>query len=77
MKVLEVKQDTRGQNTIFKRMAVGTSPAVQWLRLQASTAAGKSSIPDQGAKILHAVHAAKKIHTFFKKQDEIALEDMT
>ena len=58
-------------------MAVGTSPAVQWLRLQASTAGGKSSITGQGATILHAGHAAKKIHTFFKKQDEIALEDMT
>ena len=67
MKVLEVEQDTRRQDTIFKRMAVGTPLAVQWLRLHASIAGGKSSVPGQGAKILHAVHAAKKIHTFFKK----------
>ena len=75
--IIKVKQDTRGQDTVFKRMAVGTPPAFQWLRLHASTAGGKSSIPGQGAKILYAVHAAKKIHTFFKKQDEIALEDVT
>ena len=76
MKVLQVEQDTRGQDTIFKRMTVGTSLAVQWLRLHASITGGKSSVPGQGAKILYTVHAAKKIHTFFKKQDEIALEDM-
>ena len=38
-------------------MNLGTSLAVQWLRLRASTAGGMCSISGQGTKILHA-HAA-------------------
>ena len=32
----------------------GTSLAIQWLRLHASTVEGTSSIPGQETKILHA-----------------------
>ena len=38
----------------------GTSLAVQWLRLQASTAGGIDSIPSWGTKILFAVPLKKK-----------------
>ena len=44
--------------------ALGTSLAVQWLRLHASNAGGMGSIPVEGTKILQAVqHSQKK----FKK----------
>ena len=44
-------------------MVLGTSLAVQWLRLRASTAGVGGSIPGWGAKILHAVQRGqKKIH---------------
>ena len=39
-----------------KRDIIGTSLAVQWLGLWASTAEGISSIPGWGSKISHAVH---------------------
>ena len=41
---------------------IGTSPAVQWLGLCASTAGGAGSIPGGGTKIPHAAQhgAAKK-----------------
>ena len=42
-------------------MFVGTSLAVQWLRLHTPSAEGTGSIPGQGTKILHAVwHGQKK-----------------
>ena len=41
-------------------MVLGTSLAVQWLRLCASTAGGTGSIPGQRAKILHAVQCGQK-----------------
>ena len=34
---------------------LGTSLAVQWLRLHTATAGGTGSIPDWGTKILHAI----------------------
>ena len=37
-----------------KNLRLGTSLAVQWLRLHASTAGDTGSIPGQGTKILHA-----------------------
>ena len=37
-----------------------TSLAVQWLRLQASTAGGKGSIPGQGTKISQAPQLIQK-----------------
>jgi len=38
----------------------GTSLAVQWLRLCASTAGSTASIPGQGIKILHTAPCSKK-----------------
>ena len=37
---------------------MGTSLAVQWLRVHASTAGGMGLIPGQGTKIPHAVRCA-------------------
>ena len=39
---------------------LGTSLAVQWLRLHASTAGGADSIPDWGTKFLHAAWCGQK-----------------
>ena len=39
--------------TVSSKFPKGTSLAVQWLRLCASTAGGTGSIPGQGTKILH------------------------
>ena len=39
---------------------VGTSLAVQWLRLRASNAGGAGSIPGWGTEILHAVRCSQK-----------------
>ena len=47
-----VDGDTTLQNHFLK--SVGTSPAVQWLRLHASTAGGEGLIPGRGTKIPHA-----------------------
>ena len=44
----------------FFKVWVGTSLAVQWLRLHASTAGGMGSIPGERTRILHACHTAKK-----------------
>ena len=38
----------------------GTSQAVQWLRLRASTAGGTGSIPGEGTRILHAAQCGQK-----------------
>ena len=35
---------------LLKAVQEGTSPVVQWLRLQAPKAGGLSSIPDQGTR---------------------------
>ena len=44
-----------------KRHTVGTSPAVQWLRLRASNIEGRGSIPGGRTKIPHAsLHGQKK-----------------
>ena len=40
---------------------LGTSLAVQWLRLHASTAGGMGLIPCRGNKILHAMWHGQKI----------------
>ena len=43
----------------------GTSLAVQWLRVHASTVGGTGSIPGWGTKIPHAAgHSQKKKYTF-------------
>ena len=39
---------------------IGTSLAVQWLRLCTSTAGGTGSIPGQGNKIPHAMQCNQK-----------------
>ena len=44
---------TKGEN--FKQHIIGTSLAVQWLRLHASTTGGMGLIPGGGTKILCAV----------------------
>ena len=41
-------------------MPRGTSLAVQWLRLHASTAGGAGSIPGRGTKIPHAAWHSQK-----------------
>ena len=38
----------------FKKQKIGTSLAVQWLKLHASTAGGTGSIPGQGTVIPNA-----------------------
>ena len=40
----------------------GTSLAVQWLRLHASTAGYVALIPAKGSKTLHAAHHGKQIN---------------
>ena len=47
---------------------IGTSLAVQWLRLCASTAGGMGSIPGQGPKILHASVTPSQIKGKKKKK---------
>ena len=44
----------------FKNPKVGTSLAVQYLRLHASSAGGTSSISGWGTKITHAVWCSQK-----------------
>ena len=54
-----MEKKTKAKNKNKKQW--GTSLAVQWLRLQASTAGGMDSIPGWGPKILHdAWHGQKK-----------------
>ena len=43
-----------------KKIASGTSLAVQWLRLQASTEGGVGPIPGWGTKIPHAMQRGQK-----------------
>ena len=45
---------------ILENRVPGTSPAVQWLRLQASTAVGAGSIPGRGTKIPQATWCGQK-----------------
>ena len=45
---------------VQKKQSRGTSLGVQCLRLWASTAGGKGSIPGQGTKIPHAVQGGAK-----------------
>ena len=51
---------------IFKKLIMGTSLAVQWLRLRASTAGGTGLIPGWGTKILHDAQRGQKIFFIFK-----------
>ena len=45
---------------IKQKMGIGTSLAVQWLRLHASNAGGAGSIPSQGTKITHTAWSGPK-----------------
>ena len=49
---------------------IGTSLAVQWLRLCTSTAGGTGSIPGQGTKIPHAMQCNQK------KKKKVAMINM-
>ena len=49
------------QHFPFSREQVGTSPVVQWLRIQTSEAEVAGSIPGQGTKILRAVQPNNKL----------------
>ena len=56
-------QDLYAENykMLSQEINEGTSLAVQWLRLHASTAGGTGSIPGCGTKIPHAMwHGQKK-----------------
>ena len=45
----------------FKRMNLGTSLVVQWLRLGAFTAVGPGSNPGEGTNILQATQHGQKL----------------
>ena len=47
-------------DVLFKETVVGTSLAVQWLRLWASTVGGTGSTPGQGTKIPFATWCSQK-----------------
>ena len=68
LKTLKSKNNTWTENKIsIKNYWVnGTSLAVQWLRLHASTARGMGLIPGQGTKILHAATGTRQSQ---KKKD--------
>ena len=51
----------QGQDCVEKDDSGGTSLAVQWLGLHASTAGGTGLIPGQGTKIPQAVQRGQKI----------------
>ena len=57
----------------FQGHRLGTSLAVQWLRLCASSAGGVGSIPGQGTKIPHAVLCSQKIK--LKKKKDTSLRE--
>ena len=59
--------DMQGWFNIWKSICIGTSLAVQWLRLHTSTAGGTGLIPGQGTKI---PHAAWRDHPTTKKRKE-------
>ena len=57
---------------LHKTHAVGTSLAVQWLRLHASTAGGVGSIPGRGTKMPHAKkNAFSKIPQGYQKKGQL------
>ena len=60
----EVRDSRRVKKPCFRLYKnvghVGSSLAVQWLRLHASTARGTGSIPSWGIKILHAAWRGQK-----------------
>ena len=63
--------------TIFilqvKKLRLGISLAVQWLRLHVSNAGGSGSIPSQGTKIRHAVQCGQKVK---RRKEKLRLKEM-
>ena len=57
--VLKVTRKCKGDRMILK-LSMGTSLAVQWLGLCASTAGGERSIPGQGTKIPQAMQCGNQ-----------------
>ena len=55
------------------KKGTGTPLAVHWLRLDASTAGGMSSIPGWGSKISHAVWHSQKVKKLKQMQKKINL----
>ena len=78
---LHARQETRSLLFLFylsnfqsiKKHHLWTSLAVQWLRLCASPAGDKGSIPDQEMKILHATWCGQKRIIFFKKKQHLII----
>ena len=60
VRVILFKTQVRSCFSSAQSSAAGTSLAVQWLRLHASTAGGVGSIPGPGTKIPHTVPKKKK-----------------
>ena len=48
----------------WNKPPAGSSLAVQWLVLEASSVGGMSSIPGQGTNILHATEYNQKSHLY-------------
>ena len=64
-------------NTYFKEKYTGTSPAVQWLGLCASTPEGTGPISGQGTKIPHVTWQKKKKKNMLKEMTIISRENKT
>ena len=52
----------------FKVFLLGTSLAVQWLRLCTSTTGGVGSIPSRGTKIPHATQRGQNVNNKIKNK---------
>ena len=53
----------KAKGNSFLKPHLGTSLAVQWLKLCSSTAGDLGLIPGQGTRILHTVRCGKKTST--------------
>ena len=62
---------------MLKNTSLGTSLAVQWLRLCTSNTGGACLIPSQGIKIPYAMRHGQKIKNYEKKIFLTSLESMT
>ena len=59
-KFLEVGNASAKEGTSLKRLGVGTSLEVQWLRFHTLNVGGMRSIPGQGTKMPHGKAKKKK-----------------
>ena len=71
---VEVPRFPHPSVTLIKIPSPGTSLAVQWLRLRASSAGGAGSIPGQGTRIPHAAWRGKKKKKISSPREEVQLE---